>query len=129
MQVPLVLVALLSAAALSAAIAALALLSRTRHEFQQARNHWAEQSVDRDHREQQFQQRLLELGERVIALERRLNRALEQQLLQRARIDPDEPGDSEQARQLRAASRASSPSPEADAEARLRALLAQRGGT
>lgn len=127
MQVPPVLVVLLAAVALSAAIAALALLSRTRREFQRARNHWAEQSVARDHREQQAQQRLLELGEHTMTLERRLNQALEQQLLQQARIDPDEPGDSEQARQLRAASRASSPSLEADAEARLRALLAQRG--
>lgn len=114
-------------AALSVAIAALALALCSHRGLLRARQHWAEQSVARDQRELQFQQRLLELGEHVMTLERRLNQALEQQLLQQARIDPDEPVDSEQARQLRAASRTSSPALETDAEARLRALLAQRG--
>lgn len=123
---------LLSAVAVALAVGALALAGtglwlgfRARRRWRQTSELWSEQQAALEARIQLLEQRLLDLGDHVIAVERRANVTLEQSLLQRAGGDPDHAHDSEQAKRLRSVSARRETVPEADAEARLRALLAR----
>lgn len=107
----------LSVFALLLAAAALWLAWRSRR---QLLHDLRELECTAEQREQESQQRLLDLGEHALTLERRLNRISDQYLMQRANSGAD----SVQEQQLRAVSDADAP--EGEAEARLRALLARR---
>lgn len=108
---------------LAVALAALWSAWRSHQRLQQIRREWNRAETQRQQQEQNREQRLLDLGEHVLNLERRLNQLRERQVMTNAQ-PAAEPSDSEQARQLRESTTTSIS--DNDAEARLRALLNRR---